>query len=50
MEQYVFGRLLFGLKPLNASNVRPIYGTAMNEKLIDLFFIAVGFNQRIARA
>jgi hypothetical protein len=41
-------KIVFWLKPSSASIIRPINGTAMNGKLIDLPFIAVGFNQRIA--
>ena len=39
--------IVFWLKPVKVSIIRPINGTAMNRKASDLFFIAVGFNQRI---
>jgi hypothetical protein len=38
----------FRLKPANYSIIRPINGTAMNRKRIDLPFIAVGFTQRFS--
>jgi hypothetical protein len=45
----VFEKLLFRLKPANVSIIRPINGTVMNIRQVevDLSFIAVGFNQRI---